>query len=92
MTIEGVSKKGLLISAVFLFFALFLICLDDDSEKKDESAPAVTLSTVSECTFVNELISVGFSEEEALQNINSCKDLACPLHHPWSYTHIALGK
>ena len=92
MIVQGLSKKGLLFSAIFLFFALFFICLEDNSAKKDENIQVTVLRTVSECTFVNELISVGFSENEAIQNVNSCKDRVCPFHHPKSYPSIALIK
>lgn len=33
------------------------------------------------CTFYNELISLGVTEEEAMYNIECCKDKNCPYHH-----------
>jgi hypothetical protein len=89
MVVQKLSKNGLLFSSVFLFFALFFFCLDDENGKRDEKAQITVSGNVSECTFVNELISVGFSESEALQNIHSCKDRACPFHHSKSHINIA---
>ncbi|MFA6779635.1 MAG: hypothetical protein WCU80_07640 [Paludibacteraceae bacterium] len=33
------------------------------------------------CTFYSELVSIGFSKDEALYNITCCKDDKCPYHH-----------
>ena len=92
MIIQVLSKKGLFVSLVVLFFLIFLIYSGSSDEKKTERVQITTCGTIYKCTFVNELLSVGFSENEALQNIHSCKDRECPYHHPRSYSNLALIK
>jgi len=90
MIVQVLSKKELFLSIIVLFFFLCLICLNDSNEKKPENVQITAFGTALECTFVNELLSVGFSEDEALQNIHSCKDRECPYHYPRLYFNLAL--
>ncbi len=92
MTVQVFTKKKLLFSVVFLLFSLLLVGFDDNGKEKKENVQAAALRVVSECTFVNELVSAGFSGSEALQNIGSCKDRECPYHYPKSHCNIALMK
>ncbi len=80
MVTQMSSKMKLFIPFLFLVFVFSLVYIGSREEEEPENDSMVIYESVFRCTFVNDLRSVGFSESEALQNINSCKDKNCPYH------------